>query len=222
MIKLVAFDWNGTILADSRLMFKAFNQALKYYNLPILNFKKFQEVYNIPIRDMWIKAGGSEKTLSEQRSIYQPAFLGYSKNVRSRSGIRVILKFLKNKNIKSVVFANHENAEIKKQISRLHLNYFSAILGREEGDLSHMSMRSKEHRLREFIKIYKFDPSEIIIVGDTIEEIEIAKDLQICSVSLTGGCHSVSRLKKAKPNFVISNLMELKKIIKELDFNLSV
>lgn len=59
----------------------------------------------------------------------------------------------------------------------------------------------------------EFKSKEVLVVGDTEEEIEIAKQFGCRSVGLTGGNISAARLKAAKPDFLIHNLNQLKSII---------
>jgi phosphoglycolate phosphatase-like HAD superfamily hydrolase len=84
-------------------------------------------------------------------------------------------------------------------------------------DQTHLLKRSKETKLADFIKKYKFKPREIISVGDTTEEVEIGRNLHLHTVAITGGENTTSRLKKAKPDFIIHNLKDLIPIIKKLN-----
>ncbi len=67
------------------------------------------------------------------------------------------------------------------------------------------------------IKTKKLTTKEVVIVGDTLEEIEIAKNFGCYAVAITGGHNSTSRLKAMKPDFLLHNLSELKKIIVKLN-----
>jgi phosphoglycolate phosphatase len=56
---------------------------------------------------------------------------------------------------------------------------------------------------------------EVIIIGDSPEEIEVGKAAGIKTVAITGGYYSTARLKASKPDFLISNLKELIGIVKK-------
>ena len=80
-------------------------------------------------------------------------------------------------------------------------------------------MRSKDkgQRLFEFTKKHKYNPREVISVGDTDEEIEIGKRYGYHTVGITGGYNTTARLKAAKPDFLIHNMKDLIGIIRKLN-----
>lgn len=57
IIKLVAFDWNGTILADTSAIVKADNAVLQHFGFPQTSLKEVQDDYRMPIRDFWAAMG---------------------------------------------------------------------------------------------------------------------------------------------------------------------
>ena len=57
-----------------------------------------------------------------------------------------------------------------------------------------------------------------MIVGDSVEEIEIAREQGLISVAITGGCASEDRLRGEKPDYLIHSLHELKPILQERGF----
>ena len=57
MIKLVAFDWNGTLFDDSESAVEAENIVLRKLNLRPSSLREFQATYTIPIRQYWINRG---------------------------------------------------------------------------------------------------------------------------------------------------------------------
>jgi phosphoglycolate phosphatase-like HAD superfamily hydrolase len=100
------------------------------------------------------------------------------------------------------------------QLKRLEIDrYIPYILGRATHDHSHLTIRSKQGRLHQLVKELGLKPSEVMCIGDSREEIEIAKELGYVSVGICGGCFSVKRLKAAKPDYLIKNLSEIKTIL---------
>ena len=79
-----------------------------------------------------------------------------------------------------------------------------------------MTGRSKKDKLKAFIKAHNFLPTETLIIGDTIEEIEIGKELGIITIAITQGNTSTPRLKTAKPDYLISDLKQVIDIIKKI------
>lgn len=222
MIKLIAFDWNGTLLSDTNLIVKADNIVLKKLNKKPITVTKFRQSFKVPILKYWPKVGISESDLKKNRKIINDLFHNsyepLADKSRTRTGSRVILDWLKNNNIESTIYSNHTTPNIHRQLKRLKLDHLiTEVLAREIGDDSHYHKNSKEEKLLNYIKKHKFKPHEVVSVGDTEEEIDVGKKFGYHTVAITGGYNTNSRLKKAKPDFLIHNMLELKKIIQKLN-----
>ncbi|MEJ0021125.1 MAG: HAD family hydrolase [Candidatus Doudnabacteria bacterium] len=219
MIKLVAFDWNGTILSDTNAVVRAESATRLHFGLQATNLKEFQDQYDIPIKTYWIKAGFDPKVFNakshEIHLVFQKHYEPREAFCRTRSGTRGILAWLRSQKIKSIIFSNHIVPHIQKQARRLHIDgYFDGILARSSiADSSHMTAQGKAEKLRRYVQGLRLRPREVLTVGDTTEEIEIGRKFGYTTVALTQGYQSTARLKAAKPDFLIHNLKELKTII---------
>lgn len=219
MIKLIAFDWNGTLLADTNPSLKASNEVFKIYGLKPINITGFRQTFTIPIKKMWENNGlKREINFLEQSLTFHPLYEKYAAHTRTRQGTKELLTWLENHRIKQMIYSNHIAPDIIKQLMRLNIfEYFDEVLARPVGDHSHTLNKNKEQKLYDYVKRNKLKPREVITVGDTEEEIEIGKAAGFYTVAITGGYNSTSRLKKQKPDFLIHNMLELKKIIKKLN-----
>lgn len=217
MIKLVAFDWNGTLLADTQTVVDCTNLEIKFYGLKPQTIKEYRETFIIPVNKYFINIGANPKKVEKNYKTYSKLFhTQYEKKVnklRTRSGTRQLLEFLKNKNIKSVIFSNHSTPRIKEQCDRLKLTTFlDDILGNYNAHDAY-TLRSKEMRLASYMKRNKINSTETLIVGDTDEEIIIGRDMGAKTAGITGGHNSTKRLKAEMPDYLITNLLEIKKIL---------
>lgn len=218
MIKLVAFDWNGTLLADTEANVRASNINFKKYGLKPIDLLKFQKTFQIPISSFWTDNGGKIKDLPEQSLNFHELYEKEANFCRSRKGSKLLLNWLKHNNINSVIYSNHIAPEIVKQLLRLNTHEcFKEVLARPAGDHSHVKLRSKETKLADYVKSLKLQPQEILTIGDTEEEIEIGKKYGYYTAGITGGYNTTARLKKHSPDFLIHNLKDLIPIIKKLN-----
>jgi phosphoglycolate phosphatase-like HAD superfamily hydrolase len=223
MIKLVAFDWNGTILADTNAVVAGDNAVLKYFGRKRTTLKEVQKKFIMPIRNFYIAMGLNPKALDRNSdkmwSIFLKAYEPLENKCRSRSGAKSVLQFLQNNKIKTIIFSNHMVQHIQKQLKRLNIyNYVDKILARELDDVSHLHIKSKDKKISELVNKLKIKPKEVLVVGDTDEEVDIAKFFGYYSAALTGGNTSTPRLKATNPDYLIHNLKDLKKIIQKLHY----
>ncbi len=221
-IKLIAFDWNGTILADTNANIRANSLTLVKFKLRPISLAHFQKTFEIPVKNYWLKAGFDikffNKNFTKINRIFHSNYEIQAKHCRTRGGVKTTLEWLEGQSIVSIIYSNHTIFDINKHLIRLKIKkYFATTLARMEGDRSHLHNRSKADKLKNYAKKNKLKPSEIISVGDTEEEIEIGKQFGYHTVALAGGWNSIARLKKHHSDFLINNIKDLIRIIKKLN-----
>lgn len=222
MIKLVAFDWNGTLIADLSASVRANNIVYPLVGLKPLTTKRYQETFQVPIRDYWLKTGLSKKDYAKNfKRIEHIYHLNYERLVnkcRSRSGVSSLLRWLKNNHISSLIYSNHIVPQITRHFPRLGFNnLIGHVIARQPGDFSQLHSRTKSQKLNQYAITKKLKADQVLTIGDTEEEIEIGKQFGYHTVGITGGWNSVARLKKHHPDFLIHNMLELKNIVKQLN-----
>jgi phosphoglycolate phosphatase len=222
MIKLVAFDWNGTLLADTKIAWRADNEALKALKLKPISLNRFKDCFDIPIKNYWLKVGLTEKflkgNLKKLEIAFQKHYRSTENSAKFRANARSTLAWLRKQQILAVAYSNAPSSHVSMHIKRLkETKGFNEILGRPDADFSHLMMRGKQDRLQKYVKSKKLKPHEIISVGDTVEETQIGKHLGYHTVAITGGYNTTARLKKQRPDFLIHNMKELIGIIKKLN-----
>lgn len=136
--------------------------------------------------------------------------------VRSRAYAKDLLDYLSKRNINCVIFSNHIVESIRKQLKRLKLDsYFSKVIANSHLD-SALKGRNKKDKLKDYINKNNLLPQEALIIGDTVEEVEIGRELGIKTVAITHGNCSTVRLKAANPDYLINSLKRVKSIIHSL------
>lgn len=218
MIKLVVFDWNGTLLADTQIVLEGHNRQMKAFGKPPLSLLEFQNKREVPLRklyqnvgiDMKLYESKATQIIEEFHAYYEPR----ASKARTRQGTRQLLVHLKKSGIESIILSNHTVEGIYFQLERLKLtHFFSHILA---NDNVHESQNiGKEQRLHKFLDSNKQKPEETVIIGDTEEEIGIGKRLGLKTIVISGGYNSVAQLKSAKPDVLVHSLHEIIPAIEE-------
>ncbi len=221
MIKLVAFDWNGTIFADTDACLEAVNEVCKSLGLKPISLTTFRQHFDVPIRKgylgMGIPASVLDKKIKEISSGFHTNYEPRAIKVRSRAFAKQLLQRLSKNHIQAIIFSNHIDEPIKTQLKRLSLDkYFSEVLANSHLETAFKG-RAKQEKLKNYIEGQNLLAKEILVVGDTIEEVEIGKKLGSFTVAITYGFCSTSRLKAANPDFLISNLREVMGIIRKIN-----
>ena len=221
MIKLVVFDWNGTLLADTSPVLKASNLALESVGVEKMTLKILKEKVIIPISDYYLNLGYKEELVVEATQkhleVFHPSYEGFASKARTRAGAKMVLKYLKNKGIISIILSHHTTIGIEKQLKRLGLEgYFEAVMANEVKTKIAQNL-DKRAKLQAFLKSKRIRNSEVIIVGDSPGEAIIGRELKIKSICIKDGNYSTKRLKEAQPDYLISSLKEIIMIVERIN-----
>lgn len=220
MIKLIALDWNGTLLSDTAACVEADNVLLKSLGGRPVGINLHRDTIVIPANDFYAMHGIPRDVLEKNVDVISRTFHEHyerrAARCRTRAGVRELLAWLKCRGIASVIISNHTVAGIESQLERLKIKeYFAAVLANEHLTTSMME-RNKLMKLQRYLQEKGCNADEAIIVGDSPEEVEIGKALRIATVAITGGSYSTQRLRKAGPDYLISKLGQLRKIVDDI------
>ncbi|HSX19428.1 MAG TPA: HAD hydrolase-like protein [Candidatus Saccharimonadales bacterium] len=221
MIKLVAFDWNGTLLSDTYAVFHADNEVLKKLGEKEVSYGDFLKYFEVPIKNYYMSLGLSKKKVDENinliSDVFHDSYEEKAQKSRTRANTKTILKWLKKEKIPAIIISNHIKDKIQIHLKRLKIeNYFEDVIGNYSKS-SPLIEKNKQKRLVEYLDKSNINHKEVLIVGDSTEEIEIAKEIGAISVAISGGNISSSRLKAARPDYLITDLGNLINIVKEIN-----
>ncbi|MCR4325473.1 MAG: HAD family hydrolase [Patescibacteria group bacterium] len=219
MIKLVVFDWNGVLIADTQATVDIDNHILKSTGRKPLTVAQYRETFTMPVKDFFVALGFSKEEIEREaknvqklfHSVYEPRVA----KVRTRSGARELLDFIEGRGIEAMILSNHTKEGLEMQLERLRFKkYFSRVITNDMH--ATMARKNKADKLVDLVKRSPYKKSEILIIGDSPEETEAGKRAGITSVAITGGYYSERRLRAAEPDYLIHSLSEMIGIIKKL------
>lgn len=215
----VIFDWNGTLLADTRLMLRATNATLATLNKEPVSMEAYRAAYNIPFDQMYVSFGCTkEEVHARQAEVFETYGLCYESGanaLRTRRGASELLSALKESGHKTAILSNYVVDKIEPQAERLGLlSHFDAILANRSEYKDTLKKCTKGERLQAFIEAHKTERA--LIVGDTVEEIEIARQYGFMSIAIENGSCTRSRLRQCKPDFQVGSLRQIMPIVRRV------
>jgi phosphoglycolate phosphatase-like HAD superfamily hydrolase len=215
--KLIVFDWNGTILADTIPCWKASNACLEFYGVPPIDLKRYRETCHFPVIHFYKLNGACvDRVLQhkdEANKIFYTHYTRLAAANRTRAGVRELLTWLEAQKFDRTILSNYITEEIEKQLKRLKLErYFSHVCGNGHGNTV-LQHTTKTQRLSEFMLKRGYYPENTYLIGDSTEEPEIAHKLGLKCISITGGYFSTKRLRAAKPHFLVHSMQDVIEIL---------
>lgn len=213
---LIVFDWNGTILSDASAWLRAINAVLKELGTSHITTGEMKKHYKMPLVSFYEDIGVPPETLKERHHELLPLLhTAYIKEqVRLRRGAKTMLQAVRKTSRKSVILSNHMTDHIEHQAQTMNVRkYLDEILAFNFSDGEKRNL-GKIARLKDYISQRPFSTGAI--VGDTEEEIYIGQELGLATIAITEGMCSTSRLRKTKPDFLVSSLSQIPDIANHL------
>jgi len=192
--KHIIWDWNGTLLDDRWLTVESMNLLLDRRKMKRITEKSYRDVFRFPVKDYYVKLGFDFK--KEPFSISGTEFIvEYNKRAHEpklHGGVSESLKTLKEKGIRhSILSASKQDI-----LNTLMVEYgLSELFDHVIGQNNHYA-HGKTEAGKELISMIDEDQNQILFVGDTIHDYEVASALNIDCALLTCGHTSTNRLKE--------------------------
>jgi phosphoglycolate phosphatase-like HAD superfamily hydrolase len=151
MIKLMVFDWNGVLIADTAACMAADNHVLEAFGGKPVDLKTYRETIIIPSLPFYTMHGADERELVENPKRWGRVFHDFyeerASKCRSRKNAKSVLRWLKGRGIPCVILSNHTIEGIRAQLKRLGLDeYISETVANPAKDTS-LKKRNKLQKL---------------------------------------------------------------------------
>ncbi len=188
----VIWDWNGTLLDDASACVETLNVILDKRGLPGVTLQKYRDVFTFPVRKYYEILGMDfsdedwDLLAREFHTIYDMK----SPSCPVRKEVPDILAQLRELSVAvSVLSASEQNTLEKILRDRGLREQFVYVAGC--GDIY---AHSKLEAGRELVKEIGLPPEEILLVGDTIHDHEVAIELGCAVVLIADGHQARDRL----------------------------
>lgn len=193
-ISLIIWDWNGTLLNDAPLGVEAMNYLLNNYKLNPISLEHYKNVFDIPVQQYYEKVGFDFSKMSFEKIGLE--FIEYYNRELSNFGlhhqVEQVLSFFQKRKIKQVVLSARKEAALKSDVAFFGIeHYFDELVG-VNNDLGNGKI---DLAVKYFTKT-GYKPEQVVLIGDTIHDWEVAKAIGVHCLMLANGHHSKSRLEK--------------------------
>ncbi len=206
-IKHIIWDWNGTLLNDNWLSLKAINILLDKYGLPSIDKKNYLEIFTFPVIEYYKKLGFDfDKTpFSIVGTEFIKEYTECMFEVDLQDGAKESLNYFHKIGISQSLLSAAKQQMLDKLIDHYKLNkYFVKILG-----INNHYADSKLHIGEAWVEELQLELDEVLFVGDTLHDLDVAREIGADCILIAQGHTSYHRL-KGKGVLVFHNLFEFK------------
>jgi len=222
-IKAVVFDLDGTIV-DFNIDFKAARaevvRLLTKQNLPssLLSVNESVFVTLEKAKKRMKENGKAEQEFAELKKKVIAVVERYeakaARETNLISGILETLKTLKRMKLKIALFTANGEKSTNHILRRFRLRQFFDIVVTRE---SVLAVKPDPVHLEAALKALKVKPEEAIVVGDSVRDIQCARQLKVLAVGVTTGFSSIKELTRAGADYIASSSTDIPSLVQQLN-----
>lgn len=189
----IIWDWNGTLLNDTELAVESMNRVLGKRGLPALTVDRYKSVFTFPVKEYYQLVGFDFE--KEPFEIPAHEFIEYyNKNVWDCSLQEYaveVLNHVKNLGIPQYMLSAMMQVTLDQCLEHYRIgHFFEQVSG-----LGDHYANSKLDAGREMIGKLHLKPEDLLLVGDTVHDFDVATELGCSCILVSHGHQSYERLR---------------------------
>ncbi len=192
--KHIVWDWNGTLFDDVQVCIDVMNGMLERRGLKELTPERYREIFTFPVEDYYKAAGWdfSREPFAELAVEYITEYLRRAAGCGLRRGAAEVLEKLRERGYVQLIASASEAAALTEQVRRCGIEgCFEAVLG-----LGDVFAVTKEGLAREYLRAGGIAPEEVVFIGDTAHDWQVARAIGCDCILIEGGHMSRQRLRE--------------------------
>lgn len=192
--KHIIWDWNGTLFNDVELCANVMNLLLTQESLPNISIKKYKEIFTFPVIEYYRIAGhtferNSFEVLGKQ---FMDEYETRKNDCGLFPGVIELLALLKSNNIRQHLLSAYEQNNLNSILKYFAINnYFQNVVG-----LDNIYAGGKAHLAKNLALQIRSNGAagNILLIGDTIHDYEVAKEINSDCILMSHGHQDEERL----------------------------
>lgn len=208
--QLIFWDWNGTLLDDTETCVESMNAILNKRSMPKLDTEKYRSLFRFPVKDYYVDLGFDfKKEKFEELSVeFIQEYNNRSDKLKLHNSALKTLAYFKSLRIPQVIISAMEQKMLENLLNVFSIyKYFDDING-----VNDIYASGKTHLAKEYLASNPVNAHEILFIGDTLHDAEVAHEIGCDVVLVSNGHNSFERL-KLNGHKVIADLSDLKNVL---------
>lgn len=188
----VIWDWNGTLLDDVTACIDAINRMLDARARPPITRARYREVFQFPVQRYYRLLGfdlAAEDWDAMARE-FHAHYDGTARLAALRPGTRQVLAALRDRGTPMSVLSASEKRILETRLVEEQIDHFFDHVYA----LDNLYAESKLHLGHALLEVLSLPPRDVVLVGDTTHDVEVARALECQCVLVAGGHQAEARL----------------------------
>ncbi len=214
MLKLIVFDWDGTLVNSVDKIIECKNFLANKYSLPLPSEVIIKKVLGTKFEDALIKCFPSADSITLSKLSKEFHLLMQTSHYQAPlfPMVKEVLEMLKKRGIKLAIATAKNRKELDRAILYNKLsNIFDIICCGDE-----YQSKPDPIMLKYIMEKFNVNHDECIMIGDTKTDLLFATNAKVKAIGVTFGAHSITELQAAHPIALISEWAQLPEVIDKL------
>jgi phosphoglycolate phosphatase len=197
----IIWDWNGTLLDDIDMCVSIISGLLERYGYPAISVEEYRKVFRFPVREYYRDIGFefSKVPFEKVAMEFVEAYNARVHECGLFNGVTEVFNHLNERGIKHSVLSAAQEIDLKSLLHKHKLTeHFLHIYG-----ISDHFAASKVARGMQLIEAMHIPKSEIVMIGDTDHDAEVAKEMGVDILLFGDGHQCPTRLIKQHSNVFV-------------------
>jgi len=187
----LVWDWNGTLLDDTQACVNTLNQLLEARGIATLDVSRYRELFGFPVSDFYRRLGVrlELENWDELAETFHRVFLA-DPTLRLRVEAQAVLEQVAARGLRQTILSAAEQTMLEQMVVRAGIaQHFAHIVGSDN-----LHGRSKRDQGRALATTLAVPPGQVLLVGDTLHDADVARELGFHCVLVADGHQSSDRL----------------------------
>ncbi len=191
----VVWDWNGTLLNDLDVGVNVLNAMLGRRGIPAVPKERYRQIFRFPVIDFYREVGFDlEREDFHALSVeFVNTYARFeAQGMSLNEGAVETLKELKRRGVRSYILTALKDEFLREALEEFEIaDLFTAVYGAKD-----IYAAGKVGTGRALVSECSIYPPRTIMVGDTVHDAEVSRELGFHPVLFTGGHNDVKYLER--------------------------
>lgn len=190
----IVWDWNGTLIDDVWLCVDVVNAMLRERGLPLIDPDAYRSAFGFPVINYYRHLGFDfgRESFEQLSHLYIAAYQDRREECALHPRTREVLGAIRDAGLGQSILSAYEQDMLDTLVDRMDLRrYFDHLMGNDN-----IYAAGKVERGRMLLARIGLPPSQVVMIGDTEHDHEVAAALGMDCLLVEHGHHTRSRLQR--------------------------
>ena len=192
--KHIIWDWNGTLFDDAHICVEILNTMMAKRGLQSITLENYRKEFGFPVVDFYKMRGFDfeQEDFDEAANEYISLYNNNLSQCALRENAIEVLKAIEQAGLKQSILSAYHQKLLEQIVEQTGIRHFFESLS----GLNDYYANCKIDLGKKLIEGLGLDVGQILLIGDTVHDFDVSKEIGCDCVLLTGGHQSRGRLEK--------------------------